>query len=199
MGKYTDALKRLDKLPLPGPEGGDFRTKVFEAKLATPRVTTLLKMKQTLDLLASKFGEYPTFQATNEGRQPTTKELIDTYVEVRRAMDAAAKVTSALEVVKTAVEEQLADRYENDGLDTVKTDDGITVRHQPEPYAQVEDRDKLREWYKAEGLERDLNPAWASVNALCKERLLAAMEPMPGVKIFSKSAHFVVSGLKKTD
>lgn len=199
MGKYTDALKKLDKVPQLGPEGGDFRSKVFDAKLATPTVLTLVHLTAALEDVLVKFRACPDFQSQHEGRNPVTRELIDVYVKVRRAMDTAAEVTSALEVVKTAVEERLAEQFENEGIDTLKTDDGIVVRHQPEPYAQITNPDELREWYKTEGMERALNPAWGSVNALTKERLLAAQEPPPGVTLFNKSAHFVVTGLRKKE
>jgi hypothetical protein len=199
MGKYTQALKGLDRLPLLGAEGGDFRSKVFDAKNVTPTVAALLHLKKTLELAPILFDDVATFQTTHGGRQPTTRELIETYVEVRRAADAATAVGSLLEVVKTAVEEMLADRFENEGLDTLKTDDGITVRHQPEPYATVVDPDALREWYKAEGMERSLNPAWGTVNALAKQRLLDGLPQPPGVGLFCKAAHFVVSGLRKKE
>jgi hypothetical protein len=194
MGKYTDKLRTLDKLPQPGPEGGEFRSQVFATKNQTPTPAALVQLRMALGADLIQFQDVGSLQ--DNGRQPTTRELIDIYVATRRAMDAAAEVTSALEVVKTAVEETLADRYENEGLDTVKTDDGITVRHQPEPYAQVTDPDELREWFKAEGMERSLNPAWGTVNALAKQRLLNAEEPMPGVAIYNKNAHFAVIGLK---
>jgi hypothetical protein len=196
MGKYTQALKGLDRLPLPGAEGGDFRSKVFDAKSATPQATTLLKLRQTLELLATGFEEYPSFQ-TASGCPPGTRDLIDVYVAARRAKDAADEVTSLLEVVKTACEEMLAERFEVEELDTIKTEAGVTIRHQPEPYAQVTNPDELREWFKVEGMERSLNPAWGTVNALAKERLLAGEATPPGVELYVKNTHFVVSGLRK--
>jgi hypothetical protein len=65
---------------------------------------------------------------------------------------------------------------------------GDTLRVSSEPYTTFEDRDVLREHYMKNGLERLLAPAWASVNALNKERLLNGEPELPGTKIYVKTS-----------
>ncbi len=61
----------------------------------------------------------------------------------------------------------------------------MNVQH--EPYAQVTDRDAVREWAITSGLERSLTLPWQTLNSHMKE-LLVLGEPLPkGVKIWSRT------------
>lgn len=93
----------------------------------------------------------------------------------REALDAQL---AALNARLTAVEQLLWDSYEQDGLSSVKLDDGSSVSVQPEPAAQVQDRDALRAWAVANGMERALTLPWQTVNAVTKQRLLDG-DPLP--------------------
>jgi hypothetical protein len=61
---------------------------------------------------------------------------------------------------------------------------GDTLRVQPEPYAQVVDKDACREWAVKQGLERLLALPWTTINSHVKQRLMNG-EPEPdGVKAY---------------
>jgi hypothetical protein len=86
-----------------------------------------------------------------------------------------------------AYQQLLTEEYEIEGVDSLAIDGFGTVRTQPEPYAQVEDRDKFRQWCIEAGLERSLALPWQTTNALTKQRLMEGLPEPDGVKATVKT------------
>jgi len=81
-----------------------------------------------------------------------------------------------------AIEQLLVEQYEVEGISGLKLVDGSSVRVQTEPYGQIVDRDALRVWAIANGLERSLMLPWQTVNAITKQNLLDGNPEPEGVK-----------------
>jgi hypothetical protein len=86
----------------------------------------------------------------------------------------------------TAITQMLIDRYEIDGISSLKLDSGEKVSIQYEPYAVVEDRAKVWEWCKENGYEREMQLNWATLNAVTKDRLLQGLSEPEGVRAYVK-------------
>lgn len=76
----------------------------------------------------------------------TAAHFASRYADVRRAKDELSKQEKELNVLQQAYTELLIDQYEAEGIHSLELEDGGTVRVQSEPYARVEDKDKLRDW-----------------------------------------------------
>jgi hypothetical protein len=94
---------------------------------------------------------------------------------VKDTFEAQEKETNLL---LEAYKQLLIDHAENEDVSSVRLTTGELIGVQWEPHAVVVDRDKLREWVKIVGLERELQLPWQTLNALTKERLLKGeLEP----------------------
>jgi hypothetical protein len=117
-------------------------------------------------------------------------ELAQRYADLRREKAKLDEEESAINLQIEGVSQLLADAYEAEGITSLRLADGATVRVQPEPYAQVDDRETFRSWCIAQGLERLLILPFPTMNAITKERLLNG-EPEPdGVRVFVKNKLF---------
>lgn len=117
----------------------------------------------------------------------SSSEIANEYVLLRGEEDNLEEQLSVLRLRKAAVEQLLVDRFEHDDVSSIKLTSGHSVSVQVEPYAQVVDKDALREWAKTNGLERSLTLPWQTVNALAKERLLAGDAEPEGTKVFART------------
>jgi len=121
-------------------------------------------------------------------RKTYASQFAVVYRYIRKVKDELEAHESNINLIGEAYNQLLVDQFENEGLTSLTLDeDGSSVRVQYEPYAQVEDRDRFREWCMNNGLENQLALPWQTANSLCKARLVEG-EPEPdGVKIWSKT------------
>ncbi len=108
------------------------------------------------------------------------------YIDVRKREAEVEEKLSAIHLEKAALSDLLTEAFEVEAGTSWKTDEGSSVRVQYEPYSSVIDRDALRKWAIEAGLERELQLAWQTMNALTKERLQAGLPPPDGVEATSK-------------
>jgi hypothetical protein len=119
-------------------------------------------------------------------------ELSDTasyarlYEDARQRKQAAEALLKSIEDEIEAVTQLLADRFDNEGLGSIKLENGTNISIWHEPYAQVEDKERFRQWCLRNGLERSLALPWQTMNSLTKERLLLGDPEPDGVTCFSK-------------
>lgn len=114
----------------------------------------------------------------------TPAALARYWADKRAALVAAEDVVSGLNLEIEAVSTLLVSAYETADVTSQTLMDGRSISVQPEPHAQVEDREAFRLWCLANGYERELTLSWQTANAVTKERLLRG-EPEPeGVKAY---------------
>lgn len=157
-GKYTEVVKTLPKLPA---SDAGFQEKVVARKRELIE-NDPLKMRSAAALASE-------------------------YRRLRDAKDEVEKVESRLNLEIEAISQLLVEQYEADGTSSIALATGGSVSTQLEPYAQVTDRDVVREWAVKEGLERQLALPWQTANALVKDRLLKGEPEPPGMKAYVRT------------
>ncbi len=129
--------------------------------------------RERVDALKTEFGT----------AYATSAQLAEAYAELRVEKSKIEAELKKVHVRIAAVEETMWGRFEDEGISSLKLTSGNTIRVQPEPHAQVQDRERLAQWVREQGLERLLALPWSTVNSLSKERLLAG-DPIPdGVEL----------------
>lgn len=113
--------------------------------------------------------------------------LAEAYMEWRAKRDALKEELETINLHVEAISQMLCSSYEDEGVTSLKLASGFSISVQVEPYAIVKDREALRLWAIANGLERSLTLPWQTTNGIAKERLLSG-EPEPdGVETYAKN------------
>lgn len=148
MGKYDRVIRDLPLMPVERSE-----------------------RQERIDALKIELFKHPDVAGV-PGMMFTPAELADAYIKLRRRKDELEEQLSALQLRIDAAEQLIPELWEAEDIQSLKLADGASVAVQPTPYAGVEDKESFRQWCLEQGLEREMHLAWASTNALMKERLL---------------------------
>lgn len=147
----------------------------------------LPKMLSTEPAYQEKVNQAKTQILSAFEAQCTTPNLASEWVSLRAEEDLLEEQASTLRLRRVAIEQLLTDQMESEGLSSLRLATGQSVSVQVEPYAQVIDKDALREWAIVNKLERSLSLPWMTVNALTKERLLAGESEPDGVQASART------------
>jgi hypothetical protein len=113
--------------------------------------------------------------------------LANSYIFARKEKKRVEKELKQVDLDLEAVSQLFEDRLDVQQITGVKLESGDAIRVQSEPHSEVEEKDKVLDWWVKQGLTRSLQIPWQSFNALMKTRLEKG-EPIPeGVKVMSKS------------
>jgi hypothetical protein len=155
------------------------------------------KYAHIIDGLPRQLGTEPAYQLkinavktamrNEDGFKLHASALARAYLAIRKEKDTIKEQLSEVDIRLTAISQLLADQYEVEATSSVKLDDGSSVSVQLEPHASVVDRDALRAWAIATGLERSLALPPQTTIALTKERLLQGLPEPDGVKAHVRS------------
>lgn len=152
------------------------------------------KVLANLERLAGEDTEYQN--KVSAVRQEITEEpdfqmhassLAARYLKVRAEKEKLEAEMYDVNLELTAVEQLLIDQYEVEGTTKVTLETGESIAVQPEPYAQVQNKDEFRQWCLEQGLGNLMSIPWATTNMMTKQRLLEGQPEPPGVKAFIKS------------
>lgn len=91
-----------------------------------------------------------------------------------------------LNVVEEALGQLVLNHMEDEGIDKFGAA-GATFWIGDEPYASVEDKVKVREWFERNGMRDCLGVNYQTLSAIVKERLVEGAEMPEGVKVYVKS------------
>ncbi len=138
--------------------------------------------------------------------RPDAMTLANLYTEARAEKDALEAEEYKVNMRIEAITQLLADSEERGDAgwgdygandNALKLIDGGNIRVQPEPYAQVSNKEDFRLWCIANGYERKLQLWPSTTNAVCKERLKNG-EPMPdGCEMYKRNKVVYTPGEKK--
>lgn len=153
------------------------------------------KYADVIDKLPAWDHEEPSYQAKidakkreiyNEiGEALSSSAIATLYRNTRLEKDVLEEELYATDLELAAISQMLVDRYEIDGITSTTLDTGEKVAIQYEPYAVVEDKEKIWQWCKDNGYEREMQLHWKTLNAITKERLLQGQPEPDGVRAFS--------------
>lgn len=155
------------------------------------------KYANVLKTLPKLLGDNPSYQIKVNAVKDEVKADPDyrqhasylawRYAELRAEIDDKEAGVSELRMELEAISQLLQDQYEAEGTTLLRLDSGASVAVQPEPYAQVVDKDAFRRWAIANGYEESLALPWQTTNSITKERLLAGEACPAGVTAFVKN------------
>lgn len=176
-GKYARVLDGLPRYAGEEPSAQEQITAIKNAIVSEPgfqqHASTLAEL-----YIRTRRGNPDARELSQEERD----DLID-----RLGKEGIAELLSECQKRMSAVEQLLVDQYQNEGTSSLTLDSGHKVAVQLEPYAQVQDREKFREWCVQEGLENLMVLPWATTNSLTKDRLVNGLSEPPGVTVYAKS------------
>lgn len=93
-----------------------------------------------------------------------------------------------------ALQQILSERFENEGMQSMRLTSGHLLYLQDEPYAKVDDKDKTNQWFVEQDMDVMRQVPWTSLNALVKERM-KNLQPLPdGVSVYMKTSVKVRKG-----
>lgn len=185
--KYAKILGKLTPLP---PADATYQAKVDEVKREILMSLREEGQPSTTDipaLLESISKQVVTLHvifihALNGKRYAST--IADVYTELRRVEDALEEHAKEVRLLLAAYGQLLVEQYKVEGTTSLKLASGYAVRTQPEPQAQVIDKEAFRKWCIEHGLGEALVLPWPTTNSLTKERLLDGQAEPDGVKAY---------------
>lgn len=134
--------------------------------------------------------EGPFRTSVNELKEKTGRkrapELVEMYRKYRVLMDEIKEKKSALEIVLTAYSELLVLAYEEEGITSLKLQDGSSIRVDVEPEPVANDREAFRNWCIEEGLEKEMHLHYMTSKSLIKLMLLEGKPLPPGMQAFMR-------------
>ena len=156
----------------------------------TPRLPKYQEKESYQDKVQVQKDEYLTAVGSIS---PSCATLTHDYIRRRTFVEGLKKQLYDAQVQLEAMVQLLCDEYEEQEVTSMKVEGG-TVRVQIEPYAQVKDKVKFREWVLkqppdeegGETLAEAMSLPWPTTNSITKERLLAGLPEPDGVEAFQK-------------
>lgn len=107
--------------------------------------------------------------------------------DLRRRKDELDVLWKANNLLLEAYKQLLIDQLENEGVSTIKLDDGVAITVLSEPHAVMKDKAAIRRWAMENGHENDLQFMWQTLNSIVKDLLKDGESLPPGVEVFSKN------------
>ena len=112
--------------------------------------------------------------------------LAHQYCALRDQKDQLDDELSKVNAHIAAITELMDAQFDADGASSLKLDNGHGVSLYYEPWPKVEDREALRVWWSAQGLDAKLQIPHQTLGELMRSRLEKGEELMPGVGLFKK-------------
>lgn len=114
-------------------------------------------------------------------------DLAHQLLEVRAEKAAAKEKLSDINVRLVALEQYLADAFEQVGVTSIKLDTGESISTQIKPWARVEDKRAFRAWCVENGYEESLTLPWQTTNSLVSDRLVDGLPEPDGITTFKQT------------
>lgn len=155
------------------------KTKYADVTSSLPRILN------TDNVYQEKIDEEKRRIVASPNFKHSAVDLARQYVDLRAEKQKLDRVIYNVNLHLKAIEQIMANQFEAEETAAITLETGERVRTYQEPYAQITDKDALRAWCLANGLEREMAVPWMTIDKLTRERLLEG-EPEPdGVTVFS--------------
>jgi hypothetical protein len=121
--------------------------------------------------------------------------LAEHYADVREYRDLLKQKLKEVNIEVDATVQLLTEQYEAEGITALTLSDGAVIRLQAEPYAQIKDPAKVREWALNDpDLRNKVTLHWQTLNGVVKELLLQGENPPEGVEAYTKVKAVYIKG-----
>lgn len=159
----------------------------------------MAKYSKVIDALPRYLGSDPSFQDKVNAikakiihddplKARSASQLAIEYRRLRENKEQFDKMEAELNQELAAISQLLIEQYEVEGVSSQRLSTGESVSVIPEPYAVIENMEKLHQWAIENGLENSfkLTVSWSRINSIVKERLLAGLPEPDGVTAHAK-------------
>lgn len=196
MGKYSHL--KLPQYIDPDAKARDKVNSVKDAIIGSvgdvDRAAALLEIDRLMTQVGFNLTEVNTVLLAFCGGKYYAAIFARGYREARAVKETLQEHLKAIELTLEAYTQLVIDQFEVEGTESLKLDDGSTIRVQATPYAGVVDKEAFRRWCVENGLESQLQ-LWPSTTAsLTKERLLEGLPEPDGVKAYMKAGLVFTKG-----
>lgn len=134
-----------------------------------------------------KVDEFKKLELTDKNN----KEIALLQDEWDNEKDKLEEQIKLLNIKIAATESLLAERFEQQGIQSTKFDFGNNYTPlfyiKDEPYTKIINKKECIQWLKDNGLDDMNSPVWQSLNALVKERMANGEELPKGIEVFLKT------------
>lgn len=195
-GKYAHVLPNLPKFPTVAPERREVVELVKQEILAAPGEEDYPyssdSVAELLDEAKTALKSILALEKRATGGKRHATEFARAYAECRKVRDALGEFDSAIGLVIEAYCALMVEQFEVEGISGLKLENGQPVSTYPEPYAQVTDKEKFRQWCLKQVDEQgnqvlaaQMSLPWQTTNALTKALLLEGLPEPDGVTAYS--------------
>lgn len=150
-------------------------------------------------------GKLPAFEVEPEYQQKVDEaklsyvaldaaDMARAYKLRREAKRDLEEIISSHNLHLEALSQLLINNLEAESLQKIQLGTGETVFLQSEPYSSVIDKKKLMDYIKKNKMTDCLIVHFKTLGSLNKERLINGQAPLPGTKVFIKTAARIRGG-----
>lgn len=118
--------------------------------------------------------------------QQHASSIAQTYGELRREAEDAARTLSDVKLRLAAVMLLMIDQFEAENVRGITLKNYDKVRWQPEPHLVVTDKEEFRKWCLANGFEHDMVLPWGKANKHVKDMLVNGESEPPGAECYMR-------------
>jgi hypothetical protein len=201
MGKYDAVIKKLRPIPGALREGGSsYQDKLQQHKIAILRERAEDEPTAAEELCAHLkdlvLAAETTLVRYKDAERPKGRTALYAleYRLLKDLEEAAEELAKQTREHMDARSQLLLDAMEDDGVTSLRLDDGSSLWDQPDVFATTKDPTDemkgeenaatLKAWLREQGMEGLLTLHSATLLSMTKERLLAGEGPPPGVNVF---------------
>ena len=155
--------------------------KGFVPGIPTPNLDSW-RVEQLLETIDSSLEQLYKILVTLAPGPPQAAAYARGYAMTRKIRDVVNDHAWDIELLTDTWEQLISNQYEVEGVTNLKISGLGAVRCNPEPKADVVDREAFRLWCIKNGYEKNLMLAWNTTNADLKQRLEEGLPPQDGVE-----------------
>lgn len=142
-----------------------------------------------------KFEHPPDYQSRVDEVKQHSKlrdradvDLCELYGQMRDKKDALESQVKELNLQLEAVQQELVERMEEQGITGIKTLDHGNFFLKDDPYSSVQDRSAFHQWIRETGQEGLFTVMYQTANGIVKECLSSGKPLPPGMAVFMKTS-----------
>lgn len=184
-GKYGAVIGNLPKLSIVEPGRLDVvesvKLKILEQ--TDPPEGSALSLLDTANTLMIAINQHQLHGAAGK---PCATEFARMYAELRKVKAQIQEWESNTNLILEAYQLLMLDAFEQEGISGLTLDNGQKLVTFSEPFAQVVDKVKFRQWCLDHDFADAMTLPWQTINMITKELLLEGQPEPDGVTCWSR-------------
>lgn len=187
--KYTAICATLPKFPGDDPARAEVisrvKAEIIDKENLPDPIALMSKVHEFMDECDKRMQAVVIMEKRAAAGRPWASEFARVWAELRALQGRVDGWSSSLGVLIEAYHGLMIDQFEVEGINGLTLANGAAIHSHPEPRIKINDKEKLRLWCIADGLEREMHINFQKLQSLVKKRLLAGDPEPDGVEAFS--------------